>query len=241
MAGLADGAAARRAARWAGAFYLVIMVGAIFAEAVVRGGLVVSGDAAATAAKISASQDLWRWGVLADVAVAIGDVAVGVLLFLLLAPVSKALSFGAAAFRLVYSAVILANAGLFLVPVLLVGNLDGKSAAEAAQAMGLAMYSLRLHTAIFAIGLMLFGLHLVMVGALVAKAKFLPRVLGWALGFAGVCYVVNSALGIVAPSVASGLFPWILLPGFLAEGTLTLWLLIAGVKAQAWDAQNQGR
>jgi len=114
MAGLADGASARKVARWAGAFYLVIMVGAIFAEAVVRGGLVVSGDAAATAAKISASQELWRWGVLADVAVAIGDVAVGVLLFLLLAPVSKALSFGAAAVRLVYSAVILANAGLFL-------------------------------------------------------------------------------------------------------------------------------
>jgi len=106
--------------------------------------------------------------------------------------------------------------------------------------MGLAMYSLRLHGAIFAIGLMLFGLHLVMVGALVARAKFLPQALGWALGFAGVCYVVNSALGIVAPGLAGVLFPWILLPGFLAEGTLTFWLLIAGVKAQAWDAQNKG-
>ena len=213
----------------------------MFAEAVVRGGLVVSGDAAATAAKISASQGLWRWGVLADVAVALGDAVVGVLLFLVLAPAGRALALVAAAFRLVYAAVILANAGLFLVPVMLLGHLDGKSAADTAQAAGLALYSLRLHDAIFAIALMLFGLHLVMIGALTARARFLPQMLGWALGFAGACYVVNSALGIVAPALAGVLFPWILLPGFLAEGTLTFWLLIAGVKAQAWDAQNQGR
>ena len=51
-----------RQARIAGLCYLMVIAGGLFAEIVVRGSLLVAGDAAATARAITANQALWRWG-----------------------------------------------------------------------------------------------------------------------------------------------------------------------------------
>ena len=89
-------------------------------------------------------------------------------------------------------------------------------------------YSLHMHAAAVDIALTFFGIHLILVGGSIARSTFLPQLMGVALAIAGVCYVANSFIGFVSPPLANTLFPWILLPGFLAEGALTLWLLIAG-------------
>jgi hypothetical protein len=49
-------------ARIAGFLYLIVIVGGIFAEIFVRGRLVVTGDAAATAHNIVTHEMLYRWG-----------------------------------------------------------------------------------------------------------------------------------------------------------------------------------
>ena len=136
--------------------------------------------------------------------------------------------------RLVYSAAMIANAVFLVAPLLLLRGLQG---GDPSQSEALITYSLRLHAAGFAVALVVFGAHLIVLGLLIARSTFLPRALGPALSFAGLCYMANSLLGFVAPSLASNLFPWILLPGFLAEGTLTLWLLIAGVNVERWTAR----
>jgi hypothetical protein len=78
----------------------------------------------------------------------------------------------------------------------------------------------------------------VLIGYLIARASFLPRILGWLLVFAGLCHIANTLAVFLAPDFARGLFPWILLPALPAEGGLTLWLLIAGVNAEKWRAQS---
>lgn len=238
-AGMADirGTTSPRAlARLTGGLYLYIMVAAMFAEAFVRGRLIVPDDAAATVRNIASSEGLWRWGVAADVSTTLCDFAVAALLFVLLRPVSRTMSLSAAVFRLAYAATMAASAALLIAPVQLLGGAPGRLALEAPQTQPLVMYSLRLHAASFDVALVFFGVHLVLVGVLIARSTFLPRQLGAALGFAGVCYFANSFLEFVAPALASRLFPWILLPGFLAEAALTLWLLIAGVSPQRWRA-----
>ena len=222
----------RALARLTGGLYFYIMAAAMFAEAFVRDKLIVSGDAVATVRNIASSTDLWRWGVAADVSTTLCDVAVAALLFILLKPVSRTVSFSAAFFRLAYSAVMAVNAAFLIAPLLLLGD----AVHGTAEVQSLVRYSLRLHGAIFDIALTLFGVHLGLVGVLVARSTFLPRLLGAALTIAGVCYVANSFIGFVSPACDSKLFPWILLPGFLAEGALTLWLLIGGVNAQRWFA-----
>ncbi len=230
--------APRALARLTGVLYLYIMVAAMFAEAFVRDRLIVSGDGAATLRNIASSEPLWRWGVAADVSTTLCDVAVAILLYYLLRPVSRVAAFAAAFLRLTYAAAMAASAALLAAPLFLLHAAAGKPAFEASQAPSLVMYSLGVHGAGFDIALVFFGAHLVLVGILIARSGFLPRALGAALGVAGVCYVANTFIGLVAPALAPALFPWILLPGFLAEAGLTLWLLIVGVDPARWVASQ---
>lgn len=66
----------RRLARIAGVLYLVIIACGLFSELVVRGTLVVPGDAAATAANILAADTLFRVGVVSDLVMFLADVAI---------------------------------------------------------------------------------------------------------------------------------------------------------------------
>jgi hypothetical protein len=225
-------------ARLTGLFYLCIMVLAMFAEAFVRDKLIVSGDAAATLRNIAASEGLWRWGVAADLATTLCDIAVAALLFVLLVPVNRPGAITAAFFRLAYSAAMAANAVLLMSPLLLLKAAAGGSVAHAEQVQFLVMTTLRLHAAGFQIALGLFGVHLTLLGLLIARSTFLPRLIGGALAVAGVCYLANTFIGLLAPALASRLFPWILLPGFLAEASLTLWLLIVGLNPTRWREAN---
>jgi hypothetical protein len=229
----------RGLARLTGALYLYIMFAAMFAEVFVRDKLIVSGDAAGTARHIMASEGLWRLGVAADVSTTLCDIALAALLFALLKPVHLTTAYAAAFFRLAYGATMAASAAFLMAPLALTGGVPHPAASASVDS--LISYSLQLHGAAFDVALTLFGVHLVLAGVLIFRSTFLPRLLGAALALAGACYVANSFIGFVSPAAARPLFPWILLPGFLAEGGLTLWLLMAGVNANRWFALNAVR
>jgi hypothetical protein len=54
----------------------------------------------------------------------------------------------------------------------------------------------------------------------------------------GSCYVFNSFATFLAPAFANRLVPYIQAPSGLAELSLCLWLLIAGVKRTRWEEQH---
>ena len=81
--------------------------------------------------------------------------------------------------------------------------------------------------------LVLFGFYCLLVGYLIFKSTFLPRVLGALMAFAGLGW-----LTFLSPPLASYLFPYNIVPGFLGEGALTLWLLVMGLNSQRWEEQN---
>lgn len=205
----------RTYARTAGALYLAIFVAALFGEVFVSGALVVDGDAIATAGKIVGSEQLWRLGIGAQAITLVCDVAVAWLLYVLLKPAGKDLALLAAFFRLTYVAVyapaVVANAAALRL-----------AKAHVSQA---ATYALHAHDAAFTLSLIFFGIHLALVGYLIARPPIGVQWLAIALEVTGVCYVVNSFLVFVAPSVSAVLFPWILLPPFVGELGLTFWLL----------------
>jgi len=88
--------------------------------------------------------------------------------------------------------------------------------------------------------LMFFGGWCMVVGHLVRKSGYLPAVLGVALQIAGACYLTNSFAQLVAPTVAGILFPAILLPAFVAESSLSLWLLVKGIDIRKWAERVPG-
>ena len=61
-----------------------------------------------------------------------------------------------------------------------------------------------------------------------------PKLLGILMQLAGVCYLTNSFALILLPTLASRLFPFVLLPPFVAELSMALWLLLKGVNMTKW-------
>jgi hypothetical protein len=211
--------------RVAGAMYLAIIGLGLLGEAAVRGSLVVAGDVAATASNIVASQSLWRTGVATDLLMHVLDVPLIVFFYLLLKPVSYPLALLATAFNLVQTCVLAVNK-LTLVGALSALTLPAAVAgAPDPDAARLAYLAVKLHGYGFGIGLIFFGLTCLVRGYLMFRSGYVPRVLGVLLGLAGLSYLVNSAALLLWPALASLLFPAVLLPAFVGELALALWLV----------------
>ena len=223
--------------RLGGIIYLAIIVLGLFGEAVVRGSLVVSGDAAGTASHILASQGLWRAGIAGDLLMHVLDVPLIVILYLLLKPVSRTLALLATLFNIVQTSTLVANKLTLLVAVEALSSSTLRSGLSPKELDALSYLAINIHGYGFAVGLVFFGFACIVRGYLLFVSGYVPRPLGLLLGLAGISYLVNSTALIVAPSLASVLFPVILLPALVGELALCLWLLLKGVDAKAWQQQ----
>jgi hypothetical protein len=104
-------------ARIGGVLYLIIIVIGFLGEFFVRDSLIVSGDATTTAKRIMASEFLWRVGIAAEYFLLICAVALLLILYRLLKPVSRDLALLAVFFNLV-SITIEAVTALYLMQTL---------------------------------------------------------------------------------------------------------------------------
>jgi hypothetical protein len=80
--------------------------------------------------------------------------------------------------------------------------------------------------------LVFFGFYCLLIGYLILRSTFLPRILGVLMAFAGLGW-----LTFLSPPLTNHLSPYIFAPGILGEGALTLWLLLMGVNEQQWKEQ----
>ncbi len=235
-----DAAAAQRYARIGGVLYLIIIGAGIVGEVFIRGALVVPGDAVATARNIAASTTLWRVGIAGDLLMHICDVGLMLVFYLLLRPVNRNLALLAILFNLIQTAVLVANKLNLLVPLFVLGDAAYLKAFSPQQLEALAYLSLRTHDYGFGFGLIFFGVECLIVGYLIVRSLYLPRVLGFLMQLAGACYLVNSFALVLQPALASRLFPVILLPPFVAELSVALWLLVKGVDPAKWSDRLAG-
>jgi Domain of unknown function (DUF4386) len=221
-------------ARVAGVLYLINIVAGLLGEMFVRNAMIVSGDAAATAANIAHAPQLWRLGIAGDLIMQATDVPLMLILYLLLKPVNRNLALLAMLFTLVQTASLVANKLNLMMPLFVSGDAAYLQAFTPDQLHALGYLAIRAHAHGFAIGLIFFGFECLITGYLIFASGFLPRIIGIAIQFAGVCYLVNSFALLVAPALDNMLFPAILLPCFVAELSLCLWLLVKGVHVPKW-------
>jgi len=183
-------APARRAALITAVALTGMAVVAIQPGIVVAPGVVVPGDPAATAANVAADLEGFRIVVLRHVAVVVLDVVVAWSLYELLRPVNRGLSLLAAWFRLGYSlAYWVAVAHLLRVPGLLDPTRTGLTGTD---------MELHVHAALeaFSVGwassFVLFGIHLLLVGALAFKADYMPKILGLLVAVCGLGWLADA-------------------------------------------------
>jgi hypothetical protein len=191
----------RQAALVAGLAYLSNPV--MFAEMYAMPRLVVA-DAGQTVVNITAHPHLFAAAVLAYLVSLVGDVVIAWSLYVLLAPVNRALSMLAAWFQITYAAISLAavaNLGL-LYRLLLVPDYAGKvSAAMMPMQAALLIGGFRSG---WNLALILFGLHLMVLGWLVARSNYIPKWIGWLLVVAGLAWVTDEVMFYLSPTAGLG-------------------------------------
>ena len=225
-------------ARVGGFAYLIIIVAGAFGEMYVRSTIIVSGDAAATARNILSNSLLWRMGIAGDLLMHVCDVILMMCLYVLLKPVNKNLALLAVLFNLIQTSVLVANKLNLLMPLFLLGSADYLRVFDPLQLQSLSYLFLKAHGYGFGVGLIFFGCECLILGYLIFRSGFFPKVIGVLIQIAGLCYLINSFAMIVAPELSN--FS-LLIPAFIGELSFCLWLLIKGVNIPKWREKESSR
>ena len=83
------------------------------------------------------------------------------------------------------------------------------------------------------IGLVFFGIHLLVIGYLIFKSGIMPRILGILLIIASIGYLIDSFAKVLLSNYADYETIFLLivaLPGVIGELSLAIWLLFKGYK-----------
>tara|TARA_R110002094_G_scaffold78388_2_gene84721 strand:+ start:1058 stop:1762 length:705 start_codon:yes stop_codon:yes gene_type:complete len=215
-------------ARTAGLLYLAIIACGMFAEAAVRSQLVVTDDPEATAHNVVGCSGLFRSALLADLVMMLCDVAVTVLLYQLLRPLSRTLSLLAAAFHMTQTAVIALNLLNMFLALHILGGTSYTDALRIEQQHAIAMLLLHAHKYGYVIGLAFFGVGTLIIAYLACKARPIPRTIGVLLGLAGTGYLADCITFLALPGYDGSASPILLAPALLAELAFAIWLLAKG-------------
>jgi hypothetical protein len=219
-------------ARMAGVCQLMEAVTAAFGGVIIPGKLVVAGNAAATAANILGHERLfWLGFVLSLIGVAF-HIAWALLMYELLNPVSRSLSRLAAFVILVGCAIQALASLLYLAPLIILQGGSSLSAFTPEQLQALALVFLRLNDYAFQVYLVFFGAWCLLIGYLIFRSTFLPRILGVLLAISGLGWATY-----LYPPLAHRLWHVIDAASAFGEIPLELWLIVMGVNAQRWKEQ----
>jgi hypothetical protein len=181
-----------------------------------------------TARDILAHQLPFRWGFAVSL-VSLGlYVALTALFYNLFRPVSRNAALIAAFFGLMGCAVQAFGSVFQLAPLVVVGSKT--IVFNAAQLQSLAQMFLDLNAQAGYVGIVFFAVFDIVIGYLVFKSTFLPRIFGVLMAIAGVGW-----LSFLSPPFANSVLTPIEVVGFLAELVLMLWLLVRGVNVQRWN------
>ena len=225
----------QRYARIAGVLFLLSLVAGGFGEAYVPSKLIVSGDAAATAANIRNFDFLYRLGFAAFLIESLCDITLALILYALLKPVSKELSLLAAFFGLMGTALFAFAELFYFAPQLIMrGSAGYLQTFSPDQLNALVLLSLKFYGYAGMIFTAYYGMGWIVRSYLIFRSGYLPRFLGVLMAIGGIGFVVRNFALILAPAYASDVLLMLMFPGGLI---LTVWLLVKGVDVSKWNAK----
>ena len=214
-----------RYARYAGVAMLLSIVFGALGEAYLPGKIIVSGDAAATAANIVAHPMVFRMSFATYLVEGFCDIILCVLWYVILRPVNKNLAL-ISAFVGVVSMITFAIAqSNFWASSIILKDAGGMTAFTQEQRSALAYLSLRISTMIASLFFCFYGTASAIRGFLIMRSGYLPKVLGVLLMIGGAGFILRSLTYILAPAYGGSLM---LVPMAVAGIPLTFWLLVKG-------------
>ena len=225
----------KKAARFAGLLYLLMSIPAPLTLIYIPSTLIVSGDAAATASKIRASEWLFRLDIAGNLLGQTIFIFVGLALFELFRGVNRRLALVMLILVLVSVPIGFVNELNQIAALILLSGANFLSAFDPGQLNALLMLFLKLHGNGFLVVEVFWGLWLFPFGVLVYRSGFLPRILGVLLIPAGFAYLAVTTSHLLFPHYGD-LVSRVATVLQLGELPIIFWLLIMGARDQPLDA-----
>lgn len=223
----------RRAAIVAGTSSIVMFFAAMLAELYARQGLIVADNATDTAHNIISNPLAFSMGMLGFLIVLICDVLVTWALYIFLNPVNKNIALLAAFFRLVYT-------GIFGVALLnlmtgfrLLTNVQYSEIIDKNELYHQALLQFNAFDDGWAIGLVFFGVHLLLIAYLIIQSAFIPKIIGILLFLAAFAYMSDNLAKLLLADYQhykTLLTRAVAIPSIIGEVGFAVWLLLKGGK-----------
>jgi hypothetical protein len=214
----------RSAAVISGFALLTSVIAAPFAELYAFPRLVVPGNAIETAKKILSNQSLFVLVIFAYLLTFICDVIIAWATYILLKPVNGPLSLLTAGLRLIYTIVALVALNNLVTVYRLLTAPEFKDVFEPQQLYAQVFLYLRVFRYHWYFGIIFFAFHLLFLGFLVMKARFIPGILGIILMITGIGYLLTTLKPYLFPTINVDFASYT----FYGELIFMLWLLIRG-------------
>ncbi|MGH6987464.1 MAG: DUF4386 domain-containing protein [Caulobacteraceae bacterium] len=217
---------AQRYARVAGVLILVSLLAGLFGEVYVPNAT-LGVDAGA----LGRHSALLRAGAAAYLLEALCDVSLTLIFFVLFRPVSRNMALLAAFFRLEATAVFGASEFFYLTAVLASGGPASLKTIPQDQLRALMHFSFEVYAS-GSSNMVFYGAGAIVIGWLIWRSGFLPKVLGalWVVG--GLGMVANAFATVAAPPLARF---WELVPLLAAMLALAVWFLARGINTARWE------
>lgn len=215
----------RNAALLAAVGLLIMVAAAPYAEFYAYGGLIAWDNAEETVRNITTHKARFLSGLFAYLVTLICDFLVAWAFYVLLKPVSRSVSLLTAWFRVGYAVLALAALSNLSIVLRILRAPDYFSAFETDQLHAQVMLALGAFGDEWNIGFALFSIHLALLGYLVFRSGYIPRILGILLMINGLGYFIEYVL---KPLLFRGVDTGFLTVTYFGEAILMLWLFIRG-------------
>jgi hypothetical protein len=225
----------QKTARFAGFLYLLIAICGGFSFGYMRTTLMVPGDAAATVGNLVASEGLFRLGIVADAIVFLSEIVLIALLYVLLKPVSKTITLAAVYARLAMVVMQGMNLLNYFFVLLLLSGAAYLTVFTPEQLHTLVLLFFNAYEYVALIWGAFFGLHTLLLGYLVYKSGYFPRILGVLMVLASFGYLLDSFGNFLFPQYDELYALLVVVLAILGELPFALWLLIKGVNSEQWE------
>jgi hypothetical protein len=230
-----EGTPIGKLARVAGLLYLAIFVLWPLSTLVGESTIVIGGDAAATAENLIANETLFRWGMVGQSVVILIELVLAAVLYVIFRPVSRPISLAAAFGRMAEGVAMAVKLLTGMLALFVVAGTGALAAFDREQLDALGMVFLDANGFMDLVWGLFFALHLVLLGWLVYKSGFCPKLIGILLLLAGGGYFAETFGLFLNPDLGGTLETLVVVLAVPGELVFALWLVTKRINEDAWQ------
>ncbi len=211
-------------ARLTGLGYLIIFITGFFGNFYVLENMVVAGDGISTFENITNNFETYNYGILSFIIMVLVDLLLSWPLYLIFKETNNKIALISSILRVI-------NACIFFVAIKSLIEISLVNSTQDLNSM-FSMQPFVTFNLVWNYGLIVFGIHLILLSKLLYKSDLFPKLLGLLILLSGIGYIVDSIAQISINNYSQYkdyLESFVIVSGVLGEFSLTAWLLLKGV------------